>query len=209
MPKDDLKLSFEQWHNNSNQSINSQERIEILIKHLLIEIGENPNRTGLKDTPKRVAKMYSEMFKGYDSKQKPKLTVFPNDDDGLSFKGMIIDQGYFFSACEHHMVPFFGNYFFGYIADKHLIGASKIGRLVNFHSAKLQIAERLCREILDDIEKAVKPKGCILIMRARHLCKEMRGVKMFNSPFEADDARGLFLDNDGGCKTEFINRIGV
>ena len=189
--------------------LSREERIKTLITHLIIEIGEDPNRTGLIDTPERVARMYSEIFKGYDESQKPNLTVFPNDDDGLSFKGMIIDQGYFFSHCEHHMVPFFGKFYFGYIPNKTLIGASKIGRLVNFHSAKLQIAERLCRVIMDDIEKAVKPKGCILIMNARHLCKEMRGVKMVNSPFEVDDARGCFLENHAGCKDEFINRIGI
>ena len=186
-----------------------QERIEALIHDLLVEINEDPDRTGLKDTPKRVAKMYSEIFRGYDESQKPDLTVFPNDDDGLSFKGMIIDQGYFFSHCEHHMVPFFGHYYFGYIPDKILIGASKIGRLINYHSAKLQIAERLCRVVIDDIEKAVKPKGCILIMKARHLCKEMRGLKMFDSPFEADDARGYFLENHDGCKDEFVQRISI
>lgn len=184
-------------------------KIESLIAQLLIEIGENPKRTGLVDTPKRVAKMYTEIFAGYDEKNKPNLTVFPNNDDGLVFNGMIIDQGYFFSHCEHHMVPFFGNYYFGYIPDKILIGASKIGRLINFHSAKLQIAERLCRMVIDDIEAALEPHGCILIMSARHLCKEMRGVKMVNSPFEVDDARGYFLENHDGCKDEFINRIGI
>lgn len=184
-------------------------KIEQYIKKILIEIGEDPNRTGLKDTPKRVAKMYSEIFRGYDSNQKPKLTIFPNDDDGIAFKGMIIDQGYFFSNCEHHMMPFFGNYYFGYIPNKFLIGASKIGRLINYHSAKLQIAERLCNAIINDIEECIKPNGCILIMNARHLCKEMRGVKMINSPFEADDARGCFLENTAGCKDEFTRRIAL
>lgn len=189
--------------------LNRYERIKDLVRSLLLELGEDPERTGLKDTPDRVVRMYSEIFRGYDKKQKPTLTVFPNKDDGIVFGGMIIDQGYFFSHCEHHMVPFFGHYYFAYIPDELLIGASKIGRLVNFHAAKLQIAERLCREITDDIEEAAKPKGCMLIMSARHLCKEMRGLKMFNSPFEADDARGMFLTNHAGCKDEFLKRIGI
>ena len=109
------------------------------IRQILELIGDDATRIGLVDTPKRVAKMYKELFKGYDLNQKPKLTVFPNNEDGVVFKGMIIDQGYFFSTCEHHMVPFFGEYSFAYIPDGLLIGASKIGRLVNFHSAKLQI----------------------------------------------------------------------
>ncbi|MCP4373941.1 MAG: GTP cyclohydrolase I [Deltaproteobacteria bacterium] len=189
--------------------VSKQERIEALVHDLLVEINEDPNRTGLKDTPTRVAKMYSDIFRGYDESQKPKLTAFPNDDDGVSFKGIIKDEGYFFSHCEHHMVPFFGHFYFGYIPNKSLIGASKIGRLINFHSAKLQIAERLCRVVMDDFMEVFEPKGAILIMKARHLCKEMRGLKMFDSPFEVDDARGCFLENDAGCKTEFISRCKI
>lgn len=178
-----------------------------LVRKILKEIGEDPDRTGLIDTPLRVANMYKEIFSGYDESNRPKLTVIPNNEDGVSYTGMIIDSGYFFSHCEHHMVPFFGTYFFGYIPNKRLIGASKIGRLVDFHSAKLQIAERLCKNVLDDMENALKPHGSILIMDARHLCKEMRGLKKVNSPFETIDARGIFKDNSGGCKDEFITRI--
>lgn len=183
--------------------------MEKLIKKILLEIGENPDREGLKDTPKRVVKMYKEIFRGYNNLQKPFLTTFNNGVDGIKYEGILTDTGYFFSHCEHHMVPFFGTYYFGYIPDKLIIGASKIARLIDFHSAKLQIAERLSKDILDDIEKAIEPQGSILLMSARHLCKEMRGVKKVNSPFEAIDARGIFRENKDGCKDEFINRIKV
>jgi len=179
-----------------------------LIRELLIKIGEDPTREGLLGTPERVEKMFKEIFAGYYKSNKPKITTFDNGKDGLSYEGILTDAGYFFSHCEHHMVPFFGDYFFGYIPDKKIIGASKIARLVDFHSAKLQIAERLCKNVLDDIEDATNPHGCILLMSARHLCKEMRGVKKVNSPFEAIDARGAFLKNLDGCKDEFISRIG-
>ena len=183
--------------------------MENLIKEILIKIGEDPERQGLKDTPKRVAKMFKEIFRGYDLSQKPILTDFENHEDGVSFSGLIKDSSYFFSHCEHHMVPFFGECHFAYIPNKKIIGASKIARIIDFHSAKLQIAERLCKDVLDDIEIAIQPKGSILLMSARHLCKEMRGVKKFNSPFTVIDARGIFESNKGGCKDEFISLVGT
>ena len=88
---------------------------EDLIKNVIIRIGDNPKREGLKDTPKRVAKMWKEIFKGYDEKQKPKITTFPNGSDGISYDQMIMDEGPFYSHCEHHIVPFFGQYYFAYI----------------------------------------------------------------------------------------------
>lgn len=178
-----------------------------LWRNILIEIGEDPNRVGLQDTPMRIAKMYQEIFRGYDDANKPKLTVFPNGTDGVHYNSMIIDHGYYYSQCEHHGVSFFGKYHFAYIPSELLIGASKIARLVDFHSAKLQIAERLCIDVINDLEEALKPKGTILIMSGRHLCKEMRGVKKYDSEFEVIEARGYFLENKDGCKDEFLSRI--
>jgi GTP cyclohydrolase IA len=185
----------------------NNERIEQLIRELLIEIGENPERTGLIDTPRRVAKMYKQIFRGYDPAQAPKITVFPNGEDGVYCNSLIIDSSYFFSHCEHHTATFFGRYFFGYIPDKQIIGASKIGRVVDYYAARLQVQERLGIQIVNAIEEAVKPTGCILVMRARHFCKEMRGIQKFDSPFETIEARGIFSDNKDGCKDEFIARI--
>ena len=185
----------------------NNQKIENLIKELLLEIGEDPNRPGLIDTPKRVAKMYSEIFRGYDQSQTPRIMTVPNGEDGVIYNEMLIDSGYFFSFCEHHMVPFFGQYFFGYIPDKKILGASKIGRIIDYHSSKLQIAERLVNQIIDTIEKEIKPLGQVLVMNARHLCKEMRGLKKYNSPFEAIAVRGYFSENRNGCKDEFMARI--
>lgn len=180
------------------------DKVKVLWRQILIEIGEDPEREGLIDTPGRVAKMYREIFRGYDESQRPKITSFNREGSG----GLIIDKGYFFSMCEHHAVPFFGHFFFGYIpgADK-IIGASKISRTVDYFSARLQVAERLCKQIIDYIEQEVSPSGSILIMTGRHLCKEMRGVKKFDSPFEVIEARGLLLANHAGCKDEFLARI--
>jgi GTP cyclohydrolase I len=179
------------------------EKIEQLWEILLAEIGDDPYREGLVDTPKRVAKMYSEVFAAYRVAPPP-VTVFKNKRPG----GLIIDKGYFFSYCEHHVVPFFGSFHFGYIADELIVGASKIARVVDHFSAKLQIAEDLCAEVVDFLEEALQPKGSILLMSGRHLCKEMRGVKKYDSPFEVIEARGILLANKDGCKDEFMARIG-
>jgi len=177
--------------------------LEELIRKILAHIGDDPSREGLTDTPMRVAKMYDEIFCGYKNTP-PVITYFTRKKPG----GLIIDRGYFYSTCEHHMIPFFGNYYFGYIPDKKEIGASKIGRTIDHYAAKLQTAEKLSEEILDRIEDIIQPLGCILLMTGRHLCKEARGVKKHNSPFEVIEARGVLLNNSAGCKDEFIGRIG-
>lgn len=180
-----------------------QGRIQSLVKHILLLIGDDPEREGLLDTPKRVAKMYDEIFRGYSVKP-PKITCFTRETPG----SLIIDKGYFFSHCEHHMVPFFGNYYFGYIPDKLEMGASKIGRTIDHFAARLQTAEKLSNQIVTHVNEIVHPLGCILIMTGRHLCKEMRGLKKYNSPFEVIEATGILLKNKDGCKDEFIARIG-
>jgi len=176
--------------------------IPYYVEKILEEIGEDPEREGLLETPKRVEKMYKEIFRGY-YKDPPVITRFEDENP----EGLITDSGYFFSTCEHHMVPFFGNYYFGYIPGNYYIGASKIGRTVDHFAAKLQTAEKLVREILDHIEYYIEPKGIILLMSGRHLCKEMRGLKKWNSPFEVIEARGILLENKDGCKDEFLSRL--
>jgi len=137
----------------------------------------------------------------------PKITVFPNGQDGIVYNEMLIDNGYFFSFCEHHMVPFFGDYYFAYIPDKLIVGASKIARVIDYYAGRLQVAERLVNDVVDCFEEILQPRGLVLVMKARHLCKEMRGIKKVNSPFEAIAVRGCFMDNDRGCKDEFLSRI--
>lgn len=184
----------------------NDERVREIWTELLGEIGDDPNREGLKATPDRVTRMYKEIFRGYDGNP-PKMTCFTD----ASPRGLITDKGYYFSMCEHHMMPFFGTYYFGYIPDPKgaYLGASKIGRAVDYYSAKLQTQERLVSEILDSVEEAIHPLGSILLMSGRHLCKEMRGLKKWNSPFEVIEARGIFLENDHGCKDEFMARLST
>jgi len=183
-----------------------EDTLKGFIRLLFEWVGEDPARDGLRETPDRIVRMWKEIFRGYDPAQKPKVTVFENGGD-VKYSGMIIDHGYFFSICEHHMVPFFGHYYFGYIPDKWLVGASKIGRVVDYFSARLQVQERLCEQIADFFDEVLKPKGLIVLMRGRHLCKEMRGLRKYNSPFETIAVRGVFERNEDGCKDEFMSRV--
>lgn len=184
-----------------------QTDIEHTVVRMLEYIGEDPTRPGLLETPKRVVKMWGEVFGGMSKKTRPRIQTVPNGEDDVFYDEMLRDSGYFFSHCEHHLVPFFGDYYFGYIPDKLILGASKIGRLVDYYSARPQIAERLVNQVINDIEKEVKPHGSILVMNARHLCKEMRGLKKWNSPYEAIATRGYFRENTNNCKDEFLARL--
>jgi GTP cyclohydrolase IA len=195
----------------------NKEKIEQLWKEILIEIGENPNREGLKDTPKRIANMYEEIFRGYDKKQIPKITTFDNGQDGIVYDEMIIDEGDFYSHCEHHLVPFFGKYWFAYIPSEKgkILGLSKVARIVDYFSAKMQIQERLVREIVEyiwnelskeEIEpEGIEPKGMALIMEAEHLCKTMRGAKK-KGLMKCSYMKGCFRD-DAKTREEFLNLI--
>lgn len=181
--------------------------VEEIIKH----IGDDPTRAGLIDTPQRVLKMWKEVFRGYDESQKPNVSVFKNGTDGLVYDQMIIDTGTFYSYCEHHMVPFFGQYWFGYIPSKEgdIIGLSKVARLIDYHSARLQIQERLVNDVVEDIwmqlSNNIEPVGMGLIMKGEHLCKTMRGVKK-RGEMTTIKLKGAFL-NDFAVKNEFINII--
>lgn len=186
----------------------NKKEIEKTIKHLLGLIGENPERAGLVGTPDRIARMYQEIFRGYNPNEHPKITTFDNGVDGLVYDNMVIDTGNFYSMCEHHMMPFFGKYVFGYIPHPQgkILGISKIGRVVDYHSAKLQVQERLVSDIVEDIEKALgeeyPPIGVALIMQGEHLCKTMRGVKKAGL-MSACRLDGVFR-SDSSARSEFL-----
>ena len=160
-----------------------KKKIENCIQELLDLIGDDNSRNGLAGTPDRVARMYQEIFRGYDENERPKITTFQNGEDGIVYDNMVIDMGDFYSVCEHHMMPFFGKYYFAYIPSKNgkILGISKIGRVVDYCSAKLQIQERLTHEIVAMLSQALgtenPPLGLALVMKGKHLCKTMRGEK--------------------------------
>lgn len=193
--------------NELSMEQNSQYQIKRGIRLQLQYIGENPNREGLLDTPHRVLKMWKEIFRGYDKEQKPKITVFNNGHDGINYDEMIFDSGNFYSICEHHLMPFYGQYYFAYVPDKKVLGLSKIARIVDYYSAKLQIQERLVREICNEITEKCEPKGLGLIMKAEHLCKTMRGTKK-KGYMKTSDLRGVFKTNSD-ARSEFLKLIEI
>lgn len=188
-----------------------EDTIEGNIIRQLQYIGEDPNRPGLIDTPHRVVKMWKEVFRGYDSELKPKVSIFENGKDGVVYDQMIMDTGDFYSHCEHHMVPFIGKYWFGYIPSPGggIIGLSKVARLVDYHAARLQIQERLVQDIVEDIWKELSdgftpPLGMGLVMEAEHLCKTMRGARK-KGKMTTSKLKGVFL-SESIVRSEFLNQ---
>ena len=181
------------------------------IQDIFLSIGEDPKREGLKDTPQRMIKMWKEIFRGYDENQKPKITTFDNGKDGIVYDNMITDTGKFYSICEHHFMPFFGTYYFAYIPNPKgkIIGLSKVARVVDYYSARMQIQERLVSDIVKEINTALGDEnpclGIALAMKGEHLCKTMRGVKKQG---EMTTAKYLGVFNkDGFPRMEFMNII--
>ena len=143
-----------------------EERVKNLIKNLIIEIGEDPTREGLRDTPKRIAKMYKEIFGGYESDSQIGVQ-FSEDSDTVIVKNIE-----FYSMCEHHMLPFFGKIHIAYLPNGRVFGVSKLIR----YSKRLQIQERLTKNIADDLYSQ-EVKGVAIVAQAEHLCIKMRGVR--------------------------------
>lgn len=191
--------------------MNKKKQIEEHVTALLSLIGDNPERAGLQGTPDRMARMFTEIFRGYDAEQKPRITTFENGKDGIVYDNMVIDEGDFYSMCEHHMMPFFGRYWFAYIPNPkgRILGISKIGRVVDYCAAKLQIQERLVHEIVDMLWQALgndnPPLGMALIMEGEHLCKSMRGAKK-KGKMKSSYLTGIFK-TDAQLRNEFLNLL--
>ena len=156
----------------------SQEQVKEAIRTIMRYIGEDPEREGLHKTPDRIVHMYEEIFRGYRPEKKPAITTFTNS---AHTEEMVFDCGEYYSMCEHHMLPFFGKYYFAYIpsAEGRILGISKVARVVGYCAARLQLQERLCRDIIDMISEALggTAHGFAILMRGRHMCKSMRGVR--------------------------------
>lgn len=148
------------------------------LRELLSYIGEDPDREGLLGTPDRILRMWKEIFRGYDPVQKPKITTFDNED---KITDIVFDSGDYYSMCEHHVLPFFGKYYFAYIPAPtgRILGISKVARVVGYCAAKMQLQERLAKEAVEMLSEALngEHQGMALVMKGTHLCKSMRGVK--------------------------------
>jgi GTP cyclohydrolase IA len=180
------------------------QKIEKLVKQLLIELGEDPNREGLQKTPHRVAKMYTELTKGYKTSRKATINdaLFSQNVDNM----VILKNIEMYSLCEHHLLPFFGKCHVGYIAKDKIVGISKIARVVERFARRLQVQERLTQEIAAELQNALKPQGVGVVIEAQHLCMMMRGVEKQNSIMVTSAVLGNFR-SDLATREEFMTII--
>lgn len=176
--------------------------IEDAFIRLIQYIGDNPKRGGLVDTPKRMAKAWQEWCSGYDQKPENVLRVF--EDGAKNYDEMVLVKDIpFYSHCEHHLAPFFGSATIGYIPNGKIVGLSKLARLVDVFARRLQVQERLTVEIAQSLNSALSPKGVGVIIRARHLCMESRGIHKQGHHTETSALLGVMYD--GPARSEFIN----
>ena len=165
-----------------------KERVKKLVRELIIEIGEDPTREGLKDTPERIANMYQEIFGGYESDSE--LSVqFSEDSDVVVARNI-----QFYSMCEHHMLPFFGKIHIAYSPNGRVFGISKLVRLVEKYSKRLQIQERLTKNIADELF-AQGVKGVVVLADAEHFCMKMRGVRN-DATLTSSAYRGIYENKE-------------
>ena len=183
------------------------EKIDSIAKSyssILSDIGEDPTREGLLKTPERVAKALQFLTHGYDVDPSEilKSAMFKEDYSQM----VIVKDIEIYSLCEHHLLPFFGKAHIAYIPNGHIVGLSKIPRVVDAYARRLQVQERLTIEIRDCIQRTLEPKGVAVVIECSHMCMQMRGVQKQNSVTTSSAFTGLFLKNDATRK-EFINLI--
>ena len=173
------------------------------VKVILNEIGEDPNREGLLDTPIRVAKSYEFLTKGYHQNVDTVINgaIFEERYDEM----VIVKDIDFYSMCEHHMLPFFGKVHVAYIPNGKIVGLSKIPRLVDMFARRLQVQERFTQQIADVIEEKLQPKGVAVVVEGYHMCMMMRGVQKQNSTTTTSAVHGAFRAEK--TRLEFLNLI--
>ncbi|MBU5673559.1 GTP cyclohydrolase I FolE [Paenibacillus brevis] len=181
----------------------NREKIEHHVREILKLIGEDVEREGLLETPARVTRMYEEIFGGYEVDPREVLGVtFEENHEEL----VIVKDIVYYSQCEHHMAPFFGKAHIGYIPSGHIAGLSKLARLVEAVTRRLQVQERITSQIADIMEEVLKPKGVMVVVEGEHLCMCSRGVKKPGSKTVTSAVRGTFR-TDAASRAEFLSLI--
>jgi GTP cyclohydrolase I len=172
-----------------------QDRIERAVREILLAIGEDPGRDGLRETPARVARAYAEQFAGL--RQRPEDVLTTVFDAGHDEMVMVRDIE-LYSTCEHHLLPFFGLAHVGYIPNEkgQITGLSKLARLVDLYARRPQVQERMTSQIADALMNVLEPRGVIVVIEAEHLCMSMRGVRKPGAKTVTSAVRGIFLDSD-------------
>ncbi len=185
-------------------SLNKDEEFEKAVKTMMQHVDEDPSREGLLETPKRVRKAYEFIYGGYKEDPKAILekALFTSSNDEM----VLIKDIEFYSTCEHHLLPIIGRVHVAYIPDGKVVGLSKIPRVVNVFARRMQIQEQLTEQIADAIMETIDPKGVAVVIQARHMCMEMRGVEKINSTTTSSALRGLFK-KDQKTRAEFFSLI--
>jgi len=180
------------------------QRVETLVRELLTEIGEDPNREGLLKTPERVARSWEFLTNGYrtDPKELINEAVFESEANNM----IIARNIEVYSLCEHHMLPFYGRCHIGYVARNQVLGVSKLARIVDCFARRLQIQERLTAQVAREIESAVDAVGVGVVMECHHLCMMMRGVQKQNSIMTTSSELGA-IHNEAETRAEFLSLI--
>lgn len=181
----------------------NREKIEHHVREILKLIGEDVEREGLIDTPARVARMYEEIYGGYE--------VDPRDVLGVTFEEnheelVIVKDIVYYSQCEHHTAPFFGKVHIGYIPSGRIAGLSKLARLVEAITRRLQVQERITSQIADIMDEVLKPQGVMVVVEGEHLCMCARGIKKPGSKTVTSAVRGTFR-SDAASRAEFLSLI--
>jgi len=185
-------------------SDNKNSKFENAVKIMMRHVGEDPQREGLIDTPSRVRKAYEFIYGGYkeDPAEILKKALFTTSNDEM----VLVKDIEFYSTCEHHLLPIIGRVHVAYIPDGKVVGLSKIPRVVNVFARRMQIQEQLTEQIADAIMDTIAPKGVGVVIQARHMCMEMRGVEKINSTTTSSALRGLFK-KDEKTRSEFFSLI--
>lgn len=180
--------------------------IERAVRMIIEAIGEDPEREGLLDTPRRIADMYAELFSGLREDPLELLTVGFDEENHREM--VIVKDIPFYSLCEHHFLPFHGVAHVGYIPDGRIVGISKLARLVEIMARRPQVQERLTSQIADLIMEGLQARGAAVVIEAEHLCLTMRGIKKPGSKVVTSANRGLFRD-DARTRAEFFSLINI
>lgn len=185
------------------QQASDPQLVELIAPHveaILDHLGVDRRDPNLLDTPRRVAAMFLEMFHGLKEGAEPPVTVFPNEE---GYSAMVMERDIpFYSMCAHHLVPFYGHAHIAYIPGKHIVGLSKIPRVLEFYAKRPQIQERLTEQVADYLWNKLEPLGVMVVIEARHLCMEMRGVKKPGTLTVTSAIRGAF--ENAKVREEFL-----
>lgn len=195
---------IEELNKINKPAFNKNEKLENLIREILSEIGENPDRHGLLLTPSRVARMYEEIFSGINKDPKDEITItYTENHDEI----VLVRDITFYSMCEHHLIPFFGLAHVAYLPkDGVITGLSKLARVVEVAARKPQLQERMTTEIANAINGKLNPNGVAVVLEAEHLCMSMRGIKKPGSKTITSELRGVFKTNQAS-RAEVLSLI--